>query len=266
MSCWVDSVCRPVSWRCTGYQPISQRWPSASSNGYRAQRTVIDWRCTVAPIQRTPWRRQQGIDREKPRTRPNRYDIASVDATRIEQVMLNLLSNAIKYSPAADKITIDYRVAVSEEGWQLRAMMERPMGRNRGAVITGSAFRMEQQSLIFGRFVRADNAREAGISGSGLGLYISRGLIEQHGGDLWFDSQRGEGNHLLCDRAPRTNASRTHDRGWRKRRVRMTLWSADAACQEDNEPRRRWSPPRSCRQSPATASARVCVVIAESDR
>jgi signal transduction histidine kinase len=118
--------------------------------------------------------------------------VASVDATRIEQVLLNLLSNAIKYSPDGGQVTITLasrspknHSATAEDAndeWVELQVQDHGIG-----------IPQEQQSLIFGRFVRADNAREAGISGSGLGLYISRGLIEQHGGDLWFESQEGKG-------------------------------------------------------------------------
>jgi PAS domain S-box-containing protein len=118
--------------------------------------------------------------------------IASVDATRIEQVMLNLISNAIKYSPTGGQITITMAAQRSQgdgsvmgdvdEAWVEIQIQDHGIG-----------IPLEQQSLIFGRFVRADNARKAGISGSGLGLYISRGLIEQHEGELWFESQEGKG-------------------------------------------------------------------------
>lgn len=43
------------------------------------------------------------------------------------------------------------------------------------------------------RFIRMDNARAAGISGTGLGLYLCRILILQQGGRLWFTSTEGEG-------------------------------------------------------------------------
>jgi signal transduction histidine kinase len=51
-----------------------------------------------------------------------------------------------------------------------------------------------QQGQIFGRFMRADNAVAWGISGTGLGLYICRELVERHGGLLWFESEEGKGS------------------------------------------------------------------------
>jgi len=52
----------------------------------------------------------------------------------------------------------------------------------------------EQQVHIFERFVRADNVRAARISGTGLGLYLCRELVERHGGRIYFASEEGVGS------------------------------------------------------------------------
>lgn len=113
----------------------------------------------------------------------NEEIIATLDPTRIEQVLMNLLSNAIKYSPEGGPILIRLalRNPTSEREVELQIQDH------------GIGIPLEQQRLIFGRFVRADNARQAEISGTGLGLYISRGLVEQHGGRIWFESREGKG-------------------------------------------------------------------------
>ncbi len=116
----------------------------------------------------------------------NEKMIATVDAARIEQVLTNLLTNAIKYSPRGGPIhiTLARRNGLGgADDKQVEIQI-----RDHGLGIPA-----HQHSLIFGRFMRADNARQSGISGTGLGLYISRGLVEQHGGQIWFESQKGKG-------------------------------------------------------------------------
>lgn len=106
----------------------------------------------------------------------------SVDAFRIEQVLSNLLTNAIKYSPQGGSIEI--AIGRDEQKSEVQVSV-----RDHGMGIP-----REQQASIFGRFMRADNARAARITGTGLGLYLCRELVERHGGHIWFESEEHLGS------------------------------------------------------------------------
>ena len=99
------------------------------------------------------------------------------DAARIEQVLSNLLENAARYSPAGTPITVELsrgsksaRVAVRDCGPGVAA---------------------HEQARIFERFVRGTAAQASG--GLGIGLYLSRMIIERHGGTIAVDSASGTG-------------------------------------------------------------------------
>ncbi len=102
--------------------------------------------------------------------------VASVDPRRMEQVLSNIIGNALKYSPQGGSI----EVSIHED---LRMHEVLLTIRDHGIGIPA-----HQQASIFGRFMRADNARARGIGGTGLGLYLCRELIERHGGRIWFES------------------------------------------------------------------------------
>lgn len=108
--------------------------------------------------------------------------LADIDPGRIEQVLTNLVGNAIKYSPQGGPVII----TLWEEAI---AGMVKISVQDRGIGVPRS-----QQAQIFGRFMRAGNAQAWGISGTGLGLYICRELVERHGGQLWFESEEGTGS------------------------------------------------------------------------
>lgn len=107
--------------------------------------------------------------------------VAAIDPPRMEQVLTNLLTNAIKYSPAGGPIAV--RLTTCQENTRLRLSIQ-----DQGIGIPPA-----QQAQIFGRFARAENARLQGISGTGLGLYLCRELVEQHQGHIWFESRNGQG-------------------------------------------------------------------------
>lgn len=109
------------------------------------------------------------------------YLVARVDVPRMEQVLRNLLNNAIKYTPDGGEITI---TQTRDETGRLAVVAVRDPGMGIPAA---------EQARIFGRFARAANARAHGIGGTGLGLFLSRELVERHGGRIWFESVDGEG-------------------------------------------------------------------------
>jgi signal transduction histidine kinase len=103
---------------------------------------------------------------------------------RLRQVIGNLLSNAIKYSPQGGLVTVTagvhgdaVRVEVHDEGIGIPA---------------------QQQARIFTKFFRAD-AAASGITGTGLGLAVSRDIIESHGGQIGFRSAQGEGTTFFVE-------------------------------------------------------------------
>ncbi len=101
------------------------------------------------------------------------------DKLRLGQVISNLLSNACKYSPQGARVTIRAR--------------EEDAGVRIDVSDTGIGISPEDQERLFTKFFRADNSSTREVSGSGLGLYITKHLIEAHGGRIWASSQIGQG-------------------------------------------------------------------------
>ena len=108
--------------------------------------------------------------------------IADFDPLRIEQVVANLMVNAIKYGRGKP---ID--VSVKREGSLVRMVV-----RDQGIGVAA-----EQQARIFDQFTRAVSVREYG--GLGLGLFISKQIVDAHGGSIRVASQPGEGATFEVD-------------------------------------------------------------------
>ena len=101
------------------------------------------------------------------------------DRNRLAQVIGNLLSNAIKYSP--------------EGGVVVLAAKRSPQGVRVTVRDEGLGIPSDQQDRIFTKFFRGD-AGATGITGTGLGLAVSREIVEAHGGRIGFDSDAGTGS------------------------------------------------------------------------
>lgn len=104
----------------------------------------------------------------------------AIDLKLMRMVLQNLLSNAIKYSP--ENSTIDFSVNV-------------PDGKNILIIIkdSGCGIPEHQQKDIFSKLFRADNVKQMDVEGTGLGLYITRSIIESSGGKIWFESRENMG-------------------------------------------------------------------------
>jgi len=103
------------------------------------------------------------------------------DPDRAAQIVGNLLSNALKYTPREGHISLAVEAA-AEEGFLQMSVAD-----------DGVGIPPEDQDRVFSRFFRAANATRTGASGAGLGLYITRALVELHGGRIWLSSEPGSG-------------------------------------------------------------------------
>jgi len=111
---------------------------------------------------------------------PEKATPVRADVDRIIQVMLNLLSNAAKFcEPGRGRI----RVALKEEAGALRVEV-----RDNGPGIDPA-----DQGVIFDKFRQVGDTLTAKPHGSGLGLHISRQIVEHFGGRMWVESRLGEG-------------------------------------------------------------------------
>ncbi len=106
---------------------------------------------------------------------------SEADEMRLTQVLENLLSNAVKYSPGGGQVRVT--LAVVGEGVRV-AVSDR-----------GRGMTSEQLARAFDKFYRSDTADTA-PSGTGLGLFIAKSIIEAHGGSLSAESRLGEGTTI----------------------------------------------------------------------
>lgn len=105
------------------------------------------------------------------------------DGDRFEQVLDNLLSNAIRHTPPSSRIGLSL---TEKDNWLQISVSDQ-----------GEGIAEEELPLIWERFYRADKSRNRSTGGSGLGLSISRGLVEAMGGTTSVESKKGEGTTFI---------------------------------------------------------------------
>jgi len=102
------------------------------------------------------------------------------DEDRIEQIFFNLLDNAIKFSPSGGPISVQMEPGNGE----ITVSITDP----------GMGIPTAKQEKLFQKFHRLDSDDSRESYGHGLGLYITKGLVEAHGGKMWVESVEGEGS------------------------------------------------------------------------
>lgn len=114
------------------------------------------------------------------------------DPTMLHRVLSNLLSNAVKYSPAETPVEV---TVTSDPGTDTVTVAVRDYGLGLAA---------DEIAGLFRRYGRARGAVDRGIQGLGLGLYLSHGIIEAHGGRIWTESEGPGRGTTMRVRLPRS--------------------------------------------------------------
>jgi signal transduction histidine kinase len=110
--------------------------------------------------------------------------VGAWDPVRLERVIANLVGNAVKYSPAGGPVVVEISSEVDRDG-RAGAVMR---VRDRGVGIPA-----EDLSHVFERFRRGANVARH-FAGTGIGLFGSRQIVEQHGGTIAVESEEGVGS------------------------------------------------------------------------
>ena len=106
------------------------------------------------------------------------------DDQRLKQVIINLLGNAVKFTPESGSVNLD--IYSLEEGDGVCTIKV-------AVTDTGIGMSREQQAKLFQSFQQADNNTSRKFGGTGLGLVISKSIVEMMGGEIWVESELGKG-------------------------------------------------------------------------
>lgn len=103
----------------------------------------------------------------------------AIDAEKIDLVIQNLLENAIRYTPTGKEVTVSLKGGIKEIEVTVAD--------------TGIGIPQYQQKRVFTKFFRGANAMRMATEGTGLGLFITKNIIEAHKGKIWFESEKNKG-------------------------------------------------------------------------
>ncbi len=108
----------------------------------------------------------------------------NVDEEKISLAIQNLAENAVHYTQKGGKVV--FQIEYNKEKNELLFSVKD----------TGVGIPKEQKERIFTKFFRAENVMRVETEGSGLGLFITKNIVESHGGKIWFDSEENKGTNF----------------------------------------------------------------------
>lgn len=114
---------------------------------------------------------------------PDKLPMVMADPFRIGQVLINLIGNALTYTPDGGTVT----VTVTNKSDNLEISVQD----------TGEGIPQEALPRLFTKFFRVSGSLEQGSKGSGLGLYITKSIVDLHHGKIWAESNLGKGSTFI---------------------------------------------------------------------
>jgi len=110
---------------------------------------------------------------------PKNLPVIRTDPLLFKEVLSNIISNALKYTSAKGSVTVNIRNRTHDVLFSVAD--------------TGLGIPKNAQGLVFAKFFRADNVIQRETNGTGLGLYLVKGLVDALGGHIWFESVENQG-------------------------------------------------------------------------
>jgi signal transduction histidine kinase len=127
----------------------------------------------------------QIIDKQQTITTKIPHDLPDVwvDHKRLLQILTNLINNANKYTPEKGHISVSTAITIQDEQPAVQVAI----------ADDGLGIDKIDQTMIFSQFFRSSDAQVKALRGAGLGLNITKQIVELHGGKIWFESEYRQG-------------------------------------------------------------------------